>query len=66
MNITDYFYKENTQENRDKLSELINQKVIGFYCKDGVLNIDTMLQLQPAIHKIVVNLSLSAQDHSIY
>ena len=57
MNITDFCYKEENRENRDKLSELINQKVIGFSCKDGVLHIDTTLQLQPAIHKIKINLS---------
>ena len=57
MNIIDFCYLKNDQENRDKLSELINQKVIGFSCKDGVLNIETKVYLEPSVCEIKVNLS---------
>ena len=57
MNIIDFYYKENTQENRDKLSKLLNQEVTKFSCVDNVLTIETKIYLEPSVCEISINLS---------
>lgn len=57
MNITEFYYKENTQENRDKLSKLLNQEVTKFSCVDNVLIIETKVYLEPSICEISIILS---------
>lgn len=54
MNITDFYYKENTQENRDKLSKLINQEVLEFSCINNVLTIKTKVHLEPSVCEIII------------
>lgn len=57
MKIFDFYYKENNQENRDKLSKLINQEVLEFSCIDNVLTIETKVYLEPSVCEIKVSLS---------
>lgn len=54
MNITDFYNKENTQENRDILSKLINQEVLEFSCINNVLTIETKVYLEPSVCEIKV------------
>lgn len=56
MNITDFYYKKTTQENRDKLSKLLNQEVTKFSCANNVLKIETKLYLEPSICEISISL----------
>ena len=58
MNITDFYNKENNQENREKLSKLMNQEVLEFFRVDNVLTIKTKVYLEPSICEIKVSLSL--------
>lgn len=59
MNITDFYYKENTQENRDKLSQVLNQEVLEFFRVDNVLTIETKVYTEPSICNIDIEIILS-------